>query len=110
VLDQAAPGGLGTPMLVIGFALLASSVVLTSAGSIRTRYRPDPWTWPEWGTVLAGISALVALALTAQFNESALHPAYSPLAVPALPLLPAFGVLLAALPILVTPPLPEDRT
>ena len=50
VLDEAAPGGLGVPMLAVGIVLLVASLILTSARSTRTRYRPDPWRWPEWGT------------------------------------------------------------
>ena len=109
ILDETAPGGLGIPMLVVGFALVVMSMVITSSRSSRTRYRPDPWRWPEWCTVLAALVALGVLVLAGRNGGSALHPDYSPLTAPALPLLPALGVLAGGLPALLTPPLPEDR-
>jgi hypothetical protein len=39
-----------------------------------------------------------------------LHPLYSPLRAPTLPVLPAVGVLCASLPAFVTPVLPADTT
>ena len=109
VLDEAAPGGLGVPMLAAGIVLLVASMMLTSARSTRTRYRPDSWRWPEWGTVVAGGVVLTVLVVAANVDGAALRPAYSPLTVPSLPLLPVVGVLIAGLPLLLTPPLPEDR-
>jgi energy-coupling factor transport system permease protein len=109
VLDEAAPGGLGVPMLAAGSVLLVASMMLTSARSTRTRYRPDPWRWPEWGTVIAGGVVLIVLVVAANVDGAALRPSYSPLTVPSLPLFPVVGVLIAGLPVLLTPPLPEDR-
>jgi energy-coupling factor transport system permease protein len=109
VLDEAAPGGLGLPMLVTGTVLLVASLILTSARSTRTRYRPDPWRGPEWGAVVAGALALTVFVVAANVDGAALRPAYSPLTVPPLPLLPVVGVLIAGLPAFLTPPLPEDR-
>ena len=104
-----APGGLGVPMLAAGIVLLVASMMLTSARSTRTRYRPDPWRWPEWGTVVAGGVVLTVLVVAANVDGAALRPAYSPLTVPSLPLFPVVGVLIAGLPVLLTPPLPQDR-
>ena len=109
VLDEAAPGGLGFPMLAVGSVLLVASLILTSARSTRTRYRPDPWRWPEWGTVVAGVVVLTVLVVAANVDSAALRPAYSPLTVPPLPLLPVVGMLIAGLPAFLTPRLPEDR-
>ena len=39
-----------------------------------------------------------------------LNPEYSPLRAPTLPWLPAMGILLAALPAFVTPPLPAEMS
>ena len=52
---------------------------------------------------------LTVLVVAANVDGAALRPAYSPLTVPSLPLFPVVGVLIAGLPVLLTPPLPEDR-
>jgi len=109
VLDGAAPGGLGLPMVAVGTVLLVASLILTSARSTRTRYRPDPWRAPEWGTVICGAVLLTVFVIVANVDSAALRPPYSPLTVPQLPLLPVVGVLIAGLPAFLTPPLPEDR-
>jgi energy-coupling factor transport system permease protein len=60
-LDHTAPRILATPMLVVG--VLAALAGLVSAGRrvTRTRYRPDPWRWPELAVMVSGLAtALVA--------------------------------------------------
>ncbi|MFC4786841.1 energy-coupling factor transporter transmembrane component T [Nocardioides sp. MAHUQ-72] len=55
VLDRTAPRYLALPMLAAG--TLAAVVGLLSAGRRveRSRYRPDPWEWPELAVVAAGV-------------------------------------------------------
>ncbi|GAA4727139.1 CbiQ family ECF transporter T component [Nocardioides endophyticus] len=55
VLDHTAPRILALPMLVIG--TVAAVAGLRSAGRRveRTRYRPDPWRWPEVAVVASGL-------------------------------------------------------
>ncbi len=60
-------------------------------------------------TVAASAVALASFVVAGRAGV-ALHPDYSPLRAPALPLLPAIGVLLAALPAFATPPLPADAS
>jgi energy-coupling factor transport system permease protein len=56
VLDRTAPRYLALPMLLGGVAV--ASVGLFSAGRRveRTRYRPDPWSWPEAAVVASGLA------------------------------------------------------
>jgi energy-coupling factor transport system permease protein len=110
VLEPGAPGVLGIPMVVLGGALLAASLRAASASATRSRYRPDPWRVPEWMTVASGAAALIALVVAGRFGIDGLHPLYSPLRAPTLPVLPAVGVLCASLPAFVTPMLPSDST
>ncbi len=112
VLDSGAPRLLGIPMLALGAALLAASMraASASASATRSRYRPDPWRIAEWLTVASGAAALVALVVAGRLGIDGLHPLYSPLRAPTLPLLPAVGVLCAALPAFITPPLPADAS
>ncbi|GAA1765355.1 CbiQ family ECF transporter T component [Nocardioides hankookensis] len=55
VLDHTAPRVLALPMLVLG--VLAAVAGLRSAGRRveRTRYRPDPWGWPELAVTASGV-------------------------------------------------------
>ena len=108
VLDGGAPFLLGLPALGLGAALLVASLRAAKSGSVRSRYRPDRWRIPEWLTVIAGASAVGALVAAGHLGIDGLHPAYSPLEAPLLPLLPAIGVLAAALPAFATPPLPVE--
>jgi energy-coupling factor transport system permease protein len=110
VLESGAPRVLGIPMLAFGAALLAASLRAASASATRSQYRPDPWRAPEWMTVASGAAALAALVVAGRLGIDGLHPLYSPLRAPTLPLLPAIGVLCAALPAFVTPLLPADAT
>ncbi|MCW2791786.1 MAG: cobalt transport protein [Nocardioides sp.] len=55
VLDRTAPRYLALPMLALG--VVAALAGLLSAGRRveRTRYRPDPWQWPELAVVGSGV-------------------------------------------------------
>jgi energy-coupling factor transport system permease protein len=109
ILDGAAPGGVGYPMLAAGAVLLVASFSYAGSQSVRTRYRPDPWRAPEWVVVVSGAVALIALVAAAKMGVDGLRPQFSPLTVPTVPLLPTLGILVAALPALVTPQLPVTR-
>jgi energy-coupling factor transport system permease protein len=108
VLDSGAPFAFGFPMLGLGAVLLVASLRAAKSGSTRSRYRPDAWGTPEWLTVAAGASALAALVAAGHLGVTGLHPDYSPLVAPTLPLLPAVGILVAVLPAFVSPPLPAE--
>jgi energy-coupling factor transport system permease protein len=60
-LDHTAPRLLATPMLVLGVLAAVSGLVLAGRRVGRTRYRPDPWLWPEAAVMACGVvTALVA--------------------------------------------------
>ncbi len=60
VLDRTAPRLLALPMLAVG-ALLAVAGLLSAGRRVqRSRYRPDPWRWPEAAVLLAGAGVAVA--------------------------------------------------
>jgi energy-coupling factor transport system permease protein len=56
VLDRTAPRWLAVPMLALG--TLAALAGLLSAGRRvqRSRYRPDPWRWPELAVAAGGVA------------------------------------------------------
>ncbi len=101
VLDAGGgPVVLGVPALGAGAVLLVASLALGGGRSDRSRYRPDPWSWPEWLTVACGLAALGGLLLAR--HDTALDP--SPyLGVPGVPVVAAVGILLGALPAVATP-------
>jgi energy-coupling factor transport system permease protein len=60
LLGEGAPAVLGAPALVSGLAAAAAGLWLGGRRSPRTRYRPDPWQWPEWTVSACGLPAAVA--------------------------------------------------
>lgn len=106
LLDGSTPRGLGLPLLAAGCVLMAAALFAGGRRSQRTRYRPDPWRWPESATAASGAIALVGMVGAARAGV-VLDPPVDPLAWPALPLVPAVAVLVAALPSLVAPPPPQ---
>jgi energy-coupling factor transport system permease protein len=106
VLSAGATPLLGAPMLMLGSALCATSFAIARSGAYRSKYRPDPWQLPELVTIASGVAALVAIVVGGHVDVLSVRPAYSPLVAPVLPLLPTLGILAAALPAFVTPPVP----
>lgn len=103
LLDGSTPAGLGLPVFALGSLALAGALVTAGKRNVRTRYRPDPWSRPEWVTAASAAAALVTMLIAAR-HGAALHPSVSPLEVPTLPLLPALGVLGALAPAHLAPP------
>lgn len=92
--------GWGWLLLAIGLAMAAVGVFLAGRRVHRTRYRPDPWAWPE--TVTAGAGGLVTFAVLSASSASVSLP----ITWPALPPFAVTALLLAAAPAFVTPPPP----
>jgi energy-coupling factor transport system permease protein len=109
VLDGAAPGGVGYPMLAAGAVLLMASFSYARSQSVRTRYRADPWRAPEWVAVGCGVATLAVLVVAANASVAGLHPTFNPLTTPTVPILPAVGILVAAVPAFLTPTVPAPR-
>jgi energy-coupling factor transport system permease protein len=105
LLDGTASAWLGLPMLLVGMVVAGAGLHLGGRRSGRTRYRPDPWALPEW--LVAGCGAVAAAAV---FVDVHLSPQDFFLAsvtdVPPVPLLAVAGILVAALPAFLSPPLP----
>jgi energy-coupling factor transport system permease protein len=104
MLDASAPRALGVPVLAAGLALGGIGFVLAGRRVHRTVYRPDPWAGPEWAVALTGVVAAVTMIATSTVDPSELHPSLDPLQWPELPLLPVLGILVAALPAWLAPP------
>ncbi len=103
LLAAGAPSALGLPLLVGGALALIVALWWSGARSVRTRYRPDPWRGPEWLTLGAGASVLVAFVVTGRLGWAGLAPGTSPIVTPTLPLLPVAAILVGLLPAFLTP-------
>ena len=104
LLDGSNLGAAGFPALLVGGALCSAGLVVGGRRVRRTQYRPDPWKWAEWVTVLAGLIPAAVLAAAAVAALTGLNPSTQPLVWPTLPVLPALAIAVAALPAVVAPP------
>lgn len=107
LLDATTPVLLGAPSLGVGLGLCTLGLWLGGRGSHRTAYRPDPWRWQETVTALCGGAAATAVILVSRSDPVALSLPLEPLVWPALPPLAAVGILLGALPAVLTPEPPR---
>jgi energy-coupling factor transport system permease protein len=107
LLDGTTPRYLGTPTLLGGLAVGVASLVMASAGTRRTSYRPDQWALPELITVACGLGCGVLLYVTSRVDPATLNPSLQPLTWPTLSIPALAAVLVAALPGVLTPP-PAD--
>jgi energy-coupling factor transport system permease protein len=55
VLDGSVTGLLGMPVLVGGLVLSLAVLAVGSRRDVRTSYRRDPWSWPEYLVVVVGL-------------------------------------------------------
>lgn len=55
VLDTTAPRVLALPMLAIGIVAAVAGMLSAGRRVERTRYRPDPWQWPELAVAASGV-------------------------------------------------------
>lgn len=107
LLDAGSPGLLGLPALLVGSAVAAVGLHLGGRRSGRTRYRPDRWGRQEWLVSACGVAAAATAVVISVTSPDALFPSTSPLVVPALPVVPLLGLLVAVLPAWLSPP-PAD--
>ena len=107
LLDGAAPAALGLPLLGGGTVVAAAGLLVASRRTSRSRYRPDPWSLPEW--LVAGSGVVAAVAVIAGGSAASLDPSTSPLVAPGLPLVPTLGLLVALLPAAAAPSVPAPR-
>jgi energy-coupling factor transport system permease protein len=74
LLGSTVPHAVGIGGFAAGAALCIAGLVLGGHRVSRSRYRPDPWQWPEWAVVGCGMASAVVLCLNAGYNPAALNP------------------------------------
>jgi energy-coupling factor transport system permease protein len=95
----------GAPLVALGVVLALTGALLAGRRSRRTRYRPDPWSLPEWLTVLCGVAvAAVVVAAAARWPEAMDPAGRLPLTPPEVPLSVLVALLVGAGPAVLTPP------
>ncbi|WP_052466806.1 energy-coupling factor transporter transmembrane component T [Mobilicoccus massiliensis] len=105
LLDAATPFLLAAPLVVAGLVLAAGALLVGGSADRRTRYRHDPWSWPETIVTALGIGpAVVVVVLSATRTPTTV------LAPTATSALTVAVVLTAGLAGVVAPPRPEHRT
>lgn len=109
LFDPSAPAFLRLPMLVIGAAALAGSLVAASRTVTRTRYRAEPWAGSEWAVVSAGAMALLGSLIAAR-TGAPLEVPMTPLQIPAVPWAALLGVLAAASAAITSPVPPSSSS
>jgi energy-coupling factor transport system permease protein len=108
LLDASTSPRVASGLLVVGLALLLFGLLRSNRRAVRTVYRPDPWRAPETATVIAGVVALASCTAVAWTSPELMLPATSPLVWPSLALVPMMGILIAASPAWVAPPVPQQ--
>jgi len=104
LLGAGLPGGAGAAAFAAGAAACVAGLALGSRRVSRSRYRPDPWGWPEWVVTGCGVAGAVVFCLGTGYNPAALNPGVYPLRWPALPPLPVAALALSVLAVLAAPP------
>ncbi|HEY2575602.1 MAG TPA: CbiQ family ECF transporter T component [Streptosporangiaceae bacterium] len=110
LLDATLPRGVGFGGFGVGALLCVAGLALGGRRVARTRYRPDPWRWPEWAVTGCGVTCAVVLCLDLGAPAGALNPGLYPLSWPPLPLLPTAAILVAGLAAIAAPPPPAPGT
>ena len=108
LLGAGLPGGVGAGGFAVGVAACVAGLMLGGRRVSRTRYRPDPWRWPEWAVACCGLASAVVLSVHLGYDPAALNPDLYPLHWPSLPLLPTAAILVAALAAVAAPPPPSS--
>lgn len=104
LLDPGVSAGLGLSAFAAGIALSAAGLIVGGRRVSRSRYRPDPWQWPEWTVAGCGIFTAIVLSVGTGYDPEALNPTVYPLQWPTLPLLPTAAILVAAMAAFASPP------
>ena len=102
LLDASVGGVLGLPLLALGVAVAATSLVVGSRRDGRSGHRRDRWTWTESLTVLCAAVAGGVLVVASAGNWAGVIPAQRA-ELPPVPLLTVLAILAAALPAWFTP-------
>ncbi len=107
VLDASVTGGLGMPLLIAGVLLTGAVLVVGARRDVRSRYRRDPWSWPEWVVTGLGLAPAAVLLWAEAHAWPGVLMSQSPLAWPEAPIVLVLVLLVPALAAVVSPTPPR---
>lgn len=94
-------------LLLAGLLVSSAGLYRLGRGQARTRYRPEPWSGPEWVVTLAGLASAIGIFVSGGLAAGALHPSLQPLVWPVGHPLAVASLLTTMLPAVAAPPLPR---
>lgn len=95
VLDGTAPRMLALPMVGLGVGAAAAGLLSAGRRVERSRYRPDPWRWPEFAVMASGLAVGAVGWWVGRHQVEVAYPALD-----AFPPVSGAALLLAALALL----------
>jgi energy-coupling factor transport system permease protein len=101
-LDRTTPDWLAAPMLGIGVVAAVAGLATAGRRVARTRYRPDPWRWPELAVIACGGAAAYALRWVSEHEVSVAYPSVSQ--VPVVSTVALLGAVVGVLAAVLAPP------
>jgi energy-coupling factor transport system permease protein len=103
MLDATSPVALGLPTLVGGVLCATAALAFGARRDPRSRYRRDPWSWPEWLVVAVGLVPAAVLAVASVRGWDGLVPQQVPAVLPSVPVGLVLAILTAGLAAVVAP-------
>lgn len=100
------PALAGVALVGLGAVGAVGGTWLAGRAKVRSRYRPDSWSWPEWAVTAAGVIVAVAFAALDWAAVAGMSASVDPPAWPSLPWYAVAAVAIAATPAFTSPPLP----
>jgi len=110
LVGSGSPAVLGLPLLLLGAAAAIGALVLAGRTRVRTRYRPDPWSLPEWCVAGSGVAVVAAFTIGSLVDPVGMQTPFDPPTWPGLPLPALAGMAIALLPAVAAPPLPQPAS
>jgi energy-coupling factor transport system permease protein len=104
LLDHTAPRVLALPMLLLGVVAAVGGLLLAGRRVGRTRYRPDPWLWPEFAVMASGIATAAVAWWVAGHQLAIAYPDLS-----SFPQVTPVALLGSVLGLAAVPAAPEPR-
>ena len=108
LVSAGSPALMGLPLLVLGLGSAVGAVVWSGRSQVRTRYRPDPWSLPEWLVSAAGVTVAGIFTVAAWSGMTGMVASFDPPTWPSLPFAALVGVAIAATAAVTAPPLPRS--
>jgi energy-coupling factor transport system permease protein len=93
----------GPLLVLIGFACTLASLVIAGRRNVRTRYRPDTWRAADVLTALTGVAVAALFVIAGLLAPDVVTTPTSPPVWPTLSIIAIAGVLVAAVPAVITP-------